>query len=87
MTMPVITVMTMPVITVTVMTMPVITVTVMMAAVIAAVAAEGDVKFDTCIGVWGADGGGANCDGERGSSSHKGFLQHGYSPRFKVHFV
>jgi hypothetical protein len=53
----------------------------------AAVAAEAEIYADTCIGVWGADGGGANCDGERGSSSHKGFLKHEYSPWLKVHSV
>jgi len=42
----------------------------------AAVAAEAEIYADTCIGVWGADGGGANCDGERGSGSQKDFLKH-----------
>ena len=47
-----------------------------MAAVMAAVAAEAELYSDTCIGVGGADGGGANCDGKRGSGSQKDFLKH-----------
>ncbi len=46
------------------------------AAVMAAVAAEAELYSDTCIGVGGADGGGTNCDGERGSGSQKDFLKH-----------
>ncbi len=55
-----------------------------MAAPMAAVAAEAEVYFDTSIGVGSADGGGACSNGERGSSSHKGFLQHDVSPIFSV---
>ncbi len=45
-------------------------------AAVAAVAAEAEVNADTCIGVGGADDGGANCDGKRGSGSQKDFLKH-----------
>ncbi len=74
----------MPVMTMPVMTMPVITVTVMMAAVITAVTAEAEVYADTSIGFGGADGGSTCSNSERGSSSHKGFLQHDVSPIFSV---
>ena len=55
-----------------------------MAAPMAAVAAEAEFYFDTSIGVGSADGGSACSNGERGSSSHKGFLQHDVAPIFSV---
>ena len=67
--------------TITVITMPVIRV---ITAVIAAPAAEAEVYADTSFGFGGADGGSACSNSERGSSSHKGFLQHDVTPIFSV---